>query len=240
LANGLADYKFAYAALKNDTCRCGSIDGLQSYNKVADTFCNINCSFIALNGSVIYPCGGIDSYTVYDAKSVNYKQPEITSIEKKLDIMYDLTLNKNIHYKGCFKDSQLCGKRVLSRRCNSFNTITIDQCVRFCREGNFVYAGLETMVQCYCDNTYDEGQRVETEHCSASCPGNNSQLCGGSWSISIYDVTPIPNNITETPFIPTILPPSISTSFTITTAPSYNIILVTIGICIICIYKRFF
>ncbi|PKC10793.1 hypothetical protein RhiirA5_498186 [Rhizophagus irregularis] len=46
-----------------------------------------------------------------------------------------------------------------------------------------VKAGLEARVQCFCGDFYDGGvgRHLGSEYCSASCPGNNSQICGGSW-----------------------------------------------------------
>jgi hypothetical protein len=247
------DYKFSYAALGGLNlldgsigCRCGSEKALQSYVRVPDKssakVCNINCNFTVPGGNITYPCGGKSAYTVYNAILPNYEQPKMITIEKKLDIMNDLTLKKN--YKGCVKDSQICGTRTLNRKCNSLNTMTIDQCINYCREGNFKYGGLEAMTQCFCDNFYDSiGRLVGPEHCSASCPGNNSEICGGSWVLSIYEITPIPNNPNQAPppqATATIFPTPSAVSSTITTTPSYNIILFAIGIYIICIYRRFF
>ncbi|EXX55126.1 hypothetical protein RirG_228140 [Rhizophagus irregularis DAOM 197198w] len=60
------------------------------------------------------------------------------------------------------------GKRILGGKCNSLETMT---------------AGLEARVQCFCGDFYDGGvgRHLGSEYCSASCPGNNSQICGGSW-----------------------------------------------------------
>ncbi|RIA97317.1 hypothetical protein C1645_732528 [Glomus cerebriforme] len=54
--------------------------------------------------------------------------------------------------------------------------------------------GLESRSQCFCGNFYDSVDRLlSSEDCSASCPGNNSQICGGVWALSICEVLP-PSN----------------------------------------------
>jgi len=38
------------------------------------------------------------------------------------------------------------------------------------------------------------GQLRGSEYCSGNCPGNNSQLCGGSFALSIYEVLTSPTS----------------------------------------------
>jgi hypothetical protein len=55
-----------------------------------------------------------------------------------------------------------------------------------------INAGLEARVQCFCGNSYNPlGRLLGSEDCSNSCPGNNYQLCGGSFALSIYEVPSI-------------------------------------------------
>ncbi|GBC07513.1 hypothetical protein RclHR1_00750047 [Rhizophagus clarus] len=103
------------------------------------------------------------------------------------------------------KDDKSCGKRVLGYRCTSTESMTVERCIDNCREGNYKYAGLEARTQCFCGNSYDGGvgRLLGSEYYSASCPGNNFQICEGIWVLSIYEVstfpTPVPSNPKELP-----------------------------------------
>ncbi|CAB4395143.1 unnamed protein product [Rhizophagus irregularis] len=192
------DLKFNYAAVENGVnCRCGYADALQSYTKVDDdNTCNLLCTSNTLTGPVIYPCGGKGAYTVYKAEIQDYTAPYNITIEEKLNIMFNIDKDKKMypHYKGCIQDDRFCGKRVLGNSCLSSESMTVDECIDNCYKNNYKYAGLEARIQCFCGNSYDSINRIiGSEHCRASCPGNNSQICGGIWALSIYEVPP--NNI---------------------------------------------
>jgi hypothetical protein len=187
------DFFFSYAAVENGVnCRCGKENALQSYVKVdaklSEEFCNKQCTYTTAGGVVSYPCGGINAYSVYKAETSNYILSENISLEDKLDSIYKLDKNR------CIKDNQNCGNRALNSKCYSANNV--EECINYCQKGNFLYAGLEAGFQCFCGNEYDSlGLRTGLEHCSSSCIGNSSQICGGSWALSIYDVpnvTPLP------------------------------------------------
>jgi hypothetical protein len=182
------DLKFNYAAIENGTnCRCGYADALLSYTKVNDNTCNQICTSNTLSGKVTYPCGGKEAYTVYKAQIQYYTPPYNITIEEKLNIMYNI--DKYPHYRGCIQDDEFCGKRILSNSCSSTESMTVDECIDNCRKDNYKYAGLEARNQCFCGNSYDSvGRLLGSEYCRASCPGNNFQICGGMWAISLYEV----------------------------------------------------
>ncbi|GES85819.1 WSC domain-containing protein [Rhizophagus clarus] len=195
------DFLFKYAAIEDGiNCRCGNEYALQTYTqvdvKLSDKICNTPCIYTTTGGSVSYPCGGKNAYTVYYAKTPNYI-PNITiTLEEKLDIMYQIDENR------CIRDNQTCGKRTLNSTCLSVNN-TVGECIDFCQKGNFRYAGLEAGFQCFCGNEYDSlGLRTGLEHCSSSCFWNSSEICGGSWALSILDVPPAPSPVPS----PTSLP----------------------------------
>ncbi|CAB4446085.1 unnamed protein product [Rhizophagus irregularis] len=190
------DLKFNYAAVENGiNCRCGYADALQSYTKVDDdNTCNILCTSNTLTGKVTYPCGGKGAYTIYKAELQYYTPPYNITIEDKLNIMYNIDKDKKMYpyYKGCIQDDKYCGKRVLGNNCLSSESMTVDECIDNCRKDNYKFAGLEARTQCFCGNSYNSINRlVGSEQCRASCPGNNSQICGGIWALSLYEV-PLP------------------------------------------------
>ncbi|CAB4488779.1 WSC-domain-containing protein [Rhizophagus irregularis] len=190
------DLKFDYAAVENSVnCRCGYEDAILSYIKVDDDNCNLLCPSNTFTGKVNYPCGGKGAYTVYKAEIQDYNPPYNITIEEKLNIMYNIDKDKKMYpyYKGCIRDDSFCGKRVLGNSCLSSESMTVDECIDHCHKDNYKYAGLEARTQCFCGNSYDSINRLlGSEHCRASCPGNNSQICGGIWALSIYEVHYIP------------------------------------------------
>ncbi|CAG8595317.1 14611_t:CDS:2, partial [Racocetra fulgida] len=165
--------------------------------------CTIHCAdylfkYAALTGGNKCRCGndnGLDSYI----KLTNDKVPNI-DISQKLEIINDLYLNKDIRYKGCYKESPYCNKRFLNGTSEEASGMTIEKCLKFCGENKYKYAGLEKVFksfdyhtqvgsQCFCDNDYRSLTRLSIEECSSSCEGNNSQICGGPLALSIYNAS---------------------------------------------------
>jgi hypothetical protein len=66
------------------------------------------------------------------------------------------------------------------------STMTIDKCLCLC--SGFNYAGLEAGNQCFCSNISSGGSDILAAYCSTSCQGDSSQICGGSWALSVYKV----------------------------------------------------
>ncbi|CAB4446115.1 unnamed protein product [Rhizophagus irregularis] len=219
------DFKFDYGALEGGVnCRCGYANALQSYIKDDDKKCNMYCTTATFTGNVTYPCGGKDAYTVYKAAVHYYTPPYNITLEEKLDIMHNVNKDKIKYsrYKGCIEDNGACGKRILGDKCTSSESMTIDECFDNCREGNYKYAGLEARTQCFCGNSYSPiGRNQGSDYCSASCPGDNSQLCGGAWTLSLYEISAIPPNTSPTP---SPIPPSLL-NFTLT-------LKIVLGVCI--------
>ncbi|RIA97318.1 hypothetical protein C1645_814208 [Glomus cerebriforme] len=166
------DFMFSYFGMGNGSdCRCGDQNALQSYIKVDDKKCNIPCNFLTDKGNVTYPCGGKGAYTIYKAERSDYVPPTNITLEEKLNIIYNI--DNEPHYEGCFEDNKNCGQRILGNKCESLETMTVNGCIDYCRR-------LKSSVDC-----------------SASCLGNSSQICGGEWTLSIYEIstptnTPLP------------------------------------------------
>ncbi|CAG8732632.1 13083_t:CDS:2, partial [Racocetra fulgida] len=86
-------------------------------------------------------CGnntGLDAYI----KLTNDKLPNI-NISQKLEIINDLNLNKDVRYKGCYKESPYCNQRILNGISEEVSGMTIEMCLKFCGENKYKYAGLE-------------------------------------------------------------------------------------------------
>ncbi|CAG8793046.1 37026_t:CDS:2, partial [Racocetra persica] len=184
-----ANYGFAYSGLrKGGSCRCGGSTALITYTKLNDTLSKTVCNLTCI-GNSSYICGGDDGYTIYQEAIPIDKQPQISAAEK-VSIIRNL---KNIKtYNGCIRDSPYCNQRALTGSKKEFSSLSIDDCITFCKNNNYKYAGLEIGSQCFCDNNFDSLNMLNPEECSSSCIGNKSELCGGPLALSIYSVPPDP------------------------------------------------
>ncbi|RHZ77827.1 hypothetical protein Glove_172g18 [Diversispora epigaea] len=198
------DFFFKYAALKKgNECYCGNDTIESSYNQINDTLCNKTCS-----GCLSYNCttddkwcGGETVYTVYDVKIEDSKVPSNggnVDILEKLDIISNLKNSSNLRYEprflNCIKDSSICYRRILnSTEVYETGVDTIDKCIAYCNsKGIFGYAGLEAGSQCFCGNNFTSKDiNLSLEHCSSSCTGNRSQICGGFFALSVYNASKV-------------------------------------------------
>ncbi|CAG8817263.1 15562_t:CDS:1, partial [Gigaspora margarita] len=181
-----ADYLFKYAALRRGKeCRCGTETGLLGYIRYDDTFCNLSCI-----GNSSYKCGGENVYTIYEVgsglSSHNKFIPNIT-VNDKLKVVKNL--EKDSRYMGCIKDSPYCNQRSLNGTLKELPNMTVENCIRICREGNFEIIGLEIGSQCFCAHDFNSSTNLDKSDCSTSCEGNSSQICGGPLALSIYNAS---------------------------------------------------
>ncbi|BFZ64028.1 hypothetical protein YB2330_005166 [Saitoella coloradoensis] len=92
------------------------------------------------------------------------------------------------HYLGCYSDSS---SRTLPKQ-TWLPAITTpsESCMDACAAAGYTLAGLEYYGQCFCGNTLPPtagAARPEGE-CWMPCTGNSTQICGGDWRLSIYQV----------------------------------------------------
>merc|ERR1719481_1701254 len=86
----------------------------------------------------------------------------------------------------CYVDS---GHRVLPHARINDHSLTIEKCIAHCRSCNYDYAGVEYGHECWCGNQEPASSlRRHYSECSAKCPGNQYQRCGGTWRINVYKV----------------------------------------------------
>ena len=91
-------------------------------------------------------------------------------------------------YDGtCYKDSLF--RRIFPKRIReSSNENTPDQCKKFCKDGDYSYAGVENGDQCWCSNNLPpQSKIVDNSYCNKMpCTGDDSQTCGGAYRMIIY------------------------------------------------------
>jgi hypothetical protein len=83
---------------------------------------------------------------------------------------------------GCYQDNG--GNRDLPFEAYSSDHNTIEDCVIACTDRDYLYAGLQDGIQCYCGNRYDS--LGPSGACRSPCPGNTAETCGGPYANSVY------------------------------------------------------
>lgn len=86
------------------------------------------------------------------------------------------------------------------------SSMTLESCMAFCAWKNYPLAGVEYGNQCYCDNslspTTNYNQTYSTIYNTMVCAGNQSEYCGGSNEIMVYEnsawTPPFPSAVGQT------------------------------------------
>ena len=67
--------------------------------------------------------------------------------------------------------------------------MTIQFCLKICRNRGYSYAGLEYRKECFCGNEPERGfDWVWQTKCNYRCLGDQNQICGGREAISVWTV----------------------------------------------------
>ena len=89
-----------------------------------------------------------------------------------------------LNYIGCFDDSS---DRLLNGSYKQTPGNTVESCGVYCGGLGFKYAGLEFGNQCFCGS--DLPSNATAAACDTPCAGNDRETCGGTWTLSIYEIT---------------------------------------------------
>ncbi|KAF8963742.1 WSC domain-containing protein [Flammula alnicola] len=94
---------------------------------------------------------------------------------------------------GCYTDSTT-SRTIRTASYTSVNNMTIASCQAYCATGGYLFAGVEYARECYCDNTiHSPGAPAPitpgdpTGGCNMPCTGDQTELCGGSDRIQIFE-----------------------------------------------------
>ena len=66
--------------------------------------------------------------------------------------------------------------------------MTIENCIKFCSNDAYAFAGVESEDKCWCGNYPPSQNPIPDSECDSKCSGNQTQICGGHWKINIYFV----------------------------------------------------
>ncbi|CAD0107963.1 unnamed protein product [Aureobasidium uvarum] len=98
-------------------------------------------------------------------------------------------------YAGCYNETTgiagTNGDRALSGgKMETGDTTTVAVCLQYCGDSNYQYAGLEYSKECWCSNYLSAlSTQLSASNCSLACVGNNTELCGGYLTLSLYNLT---------------------------------------------------
>ncbi|KAJ7785161.1 galactose oxidase [Mycena maculata] len=86
---------------------------------------------------------------------------------------------------GCYTDSN--PRTLTGDSTTDVANMTVESCISFCSSGSFIYAGVEFMQECYCDNFIENsGVPAPISECNLACTGNPAESCGGADRLNIY------------------------------------------------------
>ncbi|KAG8902954.1 hypothetical protein FRC01_009398, partial [Tulasnella sp. 417] len=84
---------------------------------------------------------------------------------------------------GCYMDQS---SRTLSLASTTDSAaMTVEKCMAFCPT-TAKYIGLESKTECYCGSTLNVDQKLAATDCLSSCVGDPSEICGGSWRLTLF------------------------------------------------------
>ncbi|KAF9005041.1 copper radical oxidase with WSC domains [Cyathus striatus] len=97
------------------------------------------------------------------------------------------TLPGNWTSKGCFTDLTNGGRTLDGQTFASGTAMTVEACINFCIQDDFVFAGTEFGGECYCGNAIANGgtQAPDTD-CNTACTGNSNELCGAGGRLNLF------------------------------------------------------
>jgi len=92
---------------------------------------------------------------------------------------------KGIEWKGqCTIDKR---SRVLPVDFGRSKYNTPAYCIAKCKSHKYKYAAVEYSNECFCGNASpEEDLIVADKECNKKCPGDNKQICGGTWRMNTY------------------------------------------------------
>ncbi|CAK1556267.1 unnamed protein product [Leptosia nina] len=76
-------------------------------------------------------------------------------------------------------------------------------CLDICVQAGFPFAGVQYGTECFCgENSPPETSRASDKSCDMKCPGDNSKICGGYFTMNIYE-TGLDKFVPRTPEVKT-------------------------------------
>ncbi|KAI2467216.1 putative glyoxal oxidase [Annulohypoxylon bovei var. microspora] len=162
------DHGLSYAGAEDhDECYCGSKLATGAEEAADSTECSTSCS-----GNITESCGGPNRLTLFFNPYTAGPQPN-TGIA-------------NWTHIGCYSEGTTGlglthGASVPSTQMNAEN------CTAACQVAGYILAGIKYGDECYCGNSISNGAMPAEDGCDMPCNANNSEVCGGSNRLNVYN-----------------------------------------------------
>jgi len=93
---------------------------------------------------------------------------------------------------GCFPDSANADPlgtrgRDLDGAAFKDPSMTVNKCLRLCKDQGFRFAGLQNGTWCFCGDSYGRHKAGDAS-CTTKCAGDKKLICGGEWANSIWEL----------------------------------------------------
>eukprot|EP00028_Trichosphaerium_sp_Am-I-7-wt_P002648 CAMPEP_0168528288 /NCGR_PEP_ID=MMETSP0405-20121227/13160_1 /TAXON_ID=498012 /ORGANISM="Trichosphaerium sp, Strain Am-I-7 wt" /LENGTH=230 /DNA_ID=CAMNT_0008551665 /DNA_START=240 /DNA_END=929 /DNA_ORIENTATION=+ len=105
------------------------------------------------------------------------------SFNKVFDKSVLAEINAISNYIGCYKDTP---QRDLNGTSTKSGKMTPGQCLFYCKENDYEYAGLQDESYCFCGDSYGRYGKLQQDSCDTPCSGNSELQCGGVWANTIF------------------------------------------------------
>ncbi|KAE9396148.1 WSC-domain-containing protein [Gymnopus androsaceus JB14] len=158
---------YTYAGVEYGTqCYCGTeLTGNGATGAIVDdSQCTSPCG-----GASSTMCGGIWMLSVYTVSTTPAARDASSLI-------------------GCIAEGTTGSRRALADASYSDPAMTPAMCQSKC--SGYTYAGVEYSTECYCGNSLTgngaSGTVVDGSNCVSTCGGDSTQMCGGTWYLSVY------------------------------------------------------
>ncbi|KAJ6521662.1 glyoxal oxidase N-terminus-domain-containing protein [Mycena vulgaris] len=87
---------------------------------------------------------------------------------------------------GCYTDSTAARTLTAASTTDPVN-MTVENCIGFCDSKQLVFAGVEFMQECYCDDFIENsGVSMPITDCDLPCTGDSQESCGGPNRLNIF------------------------------------------------------
>lgn len=149
-------------------CYCGST--LENGSTIGgSTACVMPCG-----GNPDFTCGGPGALSVYNNTAMAAPKQPVTVPNVGSYIS-----------QGCYTEGT--NERALAGTSTAFNDMTVQECVKFCREAGYKYAGVEYSIECFCGATVaGTAKSVPAVECGMVCGGDKYAYCGGPYRLNVY------------------------------------------------------
>jgi len=169
-----------YAGLgSGKTCYCGN-ELAQLAQNATETDCNTPCA-----GDSTEMCGAINPPRINLYCNTSATPPPAPTISQT-------SINGQWNYLGCYNDTDegtptTLGVSVTTKLPGGGENTTVENCTGECYIEGYVIAGMLWGNECYCDHEINyPGMAQADKDCRLGCAGNQSEICGGAYRLTVY------------------------------------------------------